>query len=123
MKILQNLIESIHKAEEKVEEAESARDRFMEPILEILQSKGGHISRCCIENEVVHITRSGSCRGSGWDDYYKFPLKIFTCDNPLSAAAEYVSNQKKFKEDADRKSKLETIKRLQKELSSANMSS
>lgn len=113
---LKNLINSIDEAKEKLSEAEDARDSFLEPILVVLEATGGGVSHCSIEQDRLHIVRTGSCRGSRWDDSYTFPLAIFTCEDPLTAAAEYVAAKKKAEDDTERRNKLATVRRLQKEL-------
>lgn len=116
MSKLLELMSLFYDAQEDLSRAEEARDSFLEPILIALGATGGGVSSCSIDGDHLDIVRSGSCRGSGWDDDYKFPLAIFTCEDPLKAAAEYVSTQKKAKEDADRARKLAELKRLQAEL-------
>lgn len=116
---LENLMSSVYEASEKLSDAESARDSFLEPILQALGATGGDISRCSVNGGELYIERTGSCRGCRWDDDYRFPLHIFTCEDPLKAAADYVVAKKKAKENEDRRAKLATVKRLQKELREA----
>ncbi len=116
MSILVDLLNEISQAQDKVDEAEYARDAFLNPILTALGATGGGISRCHKSGDTLYIERTGSCRGCRWDNDYRFPLAIFTCDDPIKAATEYMTAQKKAKEDAERLEKLQTIQRLQKEL-------
>jgi len=114
--IFQDLMSSINKASENLSQAERARDRFLEPILEALGATVGSIAYCCVDGENLEITRTGSLRGYLWDKDYSFPLAIFTCEDPLTAAAEYATTKKKAKEDEDRESELAAIKTLEGEI-------
>lgn len=116
MSNLKPLMASVEEARERLSAAENERDLFLEPILQVLGAKGGRISRCHASDKEMYITRSGSCRGSGWDDDYTFPLSIFDCDDPLKAAREFVLAQKAAQEKTDRREKLKTLRQLQKEL-------
>lgn len=114
--MLKSLMNSVDEAKEKLSDAEDARDVYLEPILVALGAKGGGISHCSVDQGTLHVTRSGSCRGSGWDDNYEFPLSIFTCEDPLKAALDFVAVREISKKDADRRGKLAEIQRLQSEL-------
>lgn len=113
---IHDLMNAVYEAKGKLSEAEDSRDRFLEPILVALGATGGGIDRCDIDGERIHIGRAGSCRGNRWDDDYTFPLAIFTCKDPLKAAADYVAAKKAGEEASARRDKLATIQRLQNEL-------
>lgn len=114
--VLVDLLKSIDDARKKVSDAEDDRDSFLEPILLALGASRGCISACSIDGEYVRVTRSGSCRGCPWDEPYTFPSAIFFADDPLKAAAEYVSAQKLAKVRADYDLKLAKVKQLQEEM-------
>lgn len=116
---LETLIAAIDEAHERVSDAESDRDNFLEPILEVLGAGYGEIFNCSIQEGTVFISKENDYYSKA-KDYYNFPLAIFTSDDPLAAATEYAAAKKKAEADEDRKFKLETIHRLQKELSEAN---
>lgn len=116
MNKIETLLNNIAIAKDALEEEETKRDEFLEPILTILKATGDGISSCSLGSGGVYISRTGSCRGYRWDDDYTFPISIFSANDPISAAKDYMDQQKKKEEQNIRREKLSTIKRLQKEL-------
>ena len=115
---LSALTQAVAEATAKLEEAEAERDAFLGPILKALgTARGGGVSYCSVGEEgTLHVTLSGSCRGCGWSESYRFPLGIFTAEDPLKAAADYVAEQKRVRDTRERIAKQAQIERLQREL-------
>lgn len=114
--ILKDLISKIGDAKDSLDTAESDRDSFLMPILQVLGITRGGVSSCHTDRDKLRITISGSCRGLPWDNDYIFPVSIFEADDPIAAANAYVGLQAKQKADAERARKLAELARLQKEL-------
>ena len=115
------LLNKVSVAKEKVERAESERNAFLEPILAVLGATGGGIEYVGMSVDgptgiMLEVTRVGSTRGCSWSDDYTFPYSIFTADDPIAAAKEFVTKKKEAEEATKRASKLAELERLHREL-------
>lgn len=116
MNKLKQLLIAVEDAKESLRQAEHELNAFLKPILTVLGVTDAVVSSCFTDGNILFVTQSGSCRGYAWDRDYKFPQSIFTSDDPLMEAKQYVDAAAVKKELADRKEKLQTIERLQREL-------
>lgn len=117
---LAKLMSDVANAKDALSDAESQRDKFLEPIFNTLGITSGGIGSVSIYGESLHLERVGSTRGCSWSNDYQFPVSIFQTADPIAEALKFVASTKKQKEDADRSAKQKQLLQLQAELGIAS---